>query len=180
MWRTPATQTQLFPCTSTAHPSPSARDSRRGQDRHTIVKSLSTQEMGRRCFRVTNITPESVNCGVPCTTKVSTAILCTVIYMSFLCSLYAVCFVSQHFHIWTSVILQILIIICDCILYTVGVGWREIDNMVQMKVCMYVHEKIMAMWARFDRLPLSLMIHHCSGPSCYSQPCSVPWLESYV
>ena len=33
------------------------------------------------------------------------------------------------------VILQILIIIYDCILYTVGVGWREIDNMVQMKVC---------------------------------------------
>ena len=86
VWRTPATQTQLFPCTSTAHPSPSARDSRRGQDRHTIVKSPSTREMGRRCLRVTNITPESVYCGVPCITKVFTAILCTVIYMSFLCS----------------------------------------------------------------------------------------------
>ena len=60
VWRTPATQIQLFPCTSIAHPSPSARDSRRGLDRRTIAKSPSTREMGRRCFRVTNITLECI------------------------------------------------------------------------------------------------------------------------
>ena len=111
--RTPATQTQQFPCTSTAHPSPSARDSRRGQDRRTIVKSPSTREMGRRCFHVTNITLE---CVLWCV--ISSQFPLPYRVQSYTCPsyavqllLYAACFVSQHFCNWTSVVLQILIII---------------------------------------------------------------------
>jgi len=58
VWKILASRTQLFPCSSTGHPSPSAKVLRRWQDRRRIVKSPSTQKMGRRCLHVTNINSE--------------------------------------------------------------------------------------------------------------------------
>lgn len=63
-WRTPVTLTQLSPSTCTAHPSPSARPLRRGQDGHTHVKSPSIQQTERGCHYVTSTDLLCV-CGSP-------------------------------------------------------------------------------------------------------------------